>query len=103
MGLKKGNTNNRSGRPKGTPNKVTTDLRKWITCFLEDEREQIVIDWKKLNAVQRIALWERLLRYSLPQLTSTTLTTEIEKLTETQIDQILTNLKKSYDESQTEN
>lgn len=34
-GLPKGKTNNKNGRPKGVPNKVTTDARKAITSFIE--------------------------------------------------------------------
>ena len=36
MGLRKGQTNNAKGRPKGTQNKVNADLRSWITDLLQD-------------------------------------------------------------------
>ncbi|HUZ58682.1 MAG TPA: hypothetical protein VMU83_07865 [Hanamia sp.] len=69
----KGKTNNPSGRPKGVPNKTTTDLRQWINNFIDDNREQIKKDWNSLEPKDRIFLFEKLLKYSLPTLTSTTL------------------------------
>ncbi len=37
MGLQKGKTNNRNGRPKGTPNKVTGELREALGAVLTKE------------------------------------------------------------------
>ena len=81
------------GRPKGVPNKVTTDLRQWITTFLEGEFEQLVNDWKSLEPKDRIVMFEKLLKYALPTLQSTSLTTDFERLTDQQIDTIIENLK----------
>ena len=75
MGLKKGMTNNVNGRPPGTPNKVSADLRKWIMDFLDDNREQVLKDWKSLESKDRLILFERLLKYSLPTLQATSITT----------------------------
>ena len=89
----KGQTNNPNGRPKGIPNKVTTDLREWITNFLEDNREQIQQDWKGLEPKDRIVLFEKLLKYALPTLQATSLTTDFERLTDEQLDMIIEQLK----------
>ncbi len=94
----KGITNNPNGRPKGVPNKVTTDLRLWITNFLEDNLEQIQQDWKILESKDRIVLFEKLLKYALPTLQATNLTTDFEKLTDKQLDIIIENLKISMNE-----
>ena len=91
----KGQTNNPNGRPKGIPNKVTTDLRQWITNFLEENREQIQEDWKALEPKDRIVLFEKLLKYALPTLQATSLTTDFERLTDEQLDTIIENLKKT--------
>jgi hypothetical protein len=92
MGLKKGQTNNRAGRPRGQPNKITTDLRGWVNSFIQGQTAQIEKDWKRLEPQQRIILFERLLKYSLPTLQSTTLTTDIDKLTSEQVNEIFNTL-----------
>ena len=73
----KGKTNNPNGRPKGVPNKTTTDLRQWINNFIDDNREQIQNDWKELDPKERILLFEKFLKYILPTLQATTVTGEI--------------------------
>jgi hypothetical protein len=73
----KGKTNNPSGRPKGVPNKTTTDLRQWINNFIDDNREQIKKDWNSLEPRDRIFLFEKLLKYSLPTLQATNLTSDL--------------------------
>ena len=99
----KGQTNNPNGRPKGVPNKVTTDLRQWITNFLEDNLEQIQQDWKGLEPKDRIVLFEKLLKYALPTLQATSLTTGFERLPEDQLDLIIESLKKTLYEKEREN
>lgn len=99
MGLKKGMTNNPNGRKPGTPNKVTKDLRKWINGFIESQTDQIQRDWQQLEPKDRIILFERLLKYSLPTLQATSLTTDFEKMTDEQLDQIINELQKQSNEN----
>jgi len=80
------------GRPKGIPNKATTDLREWINNFIDDNREQIQQDWKELNPRDRIILFEKLLRYALPTLQATSLNVDFEKLPESALDKIIESL-----------
>ncbi|HEY8658802.1 MAG TPA: hypothetical protein VIL78_07180 [Hanamia sp.] len=89
----KGRTNNPNGRPKGIPNKTTTDLRQWINNFIDDNRVQIKEDWQSLEPKDRIVLFEKLLKYSLPTLQATSLTTDFEKLTDENLDAIINQLK----------
>jgi len=91
----KGHTNNPKGRKKGVPNKITIDLRQWIKDFIDDNREQIKKDWKGLEPKDRIILFEKLLKYSLPTLQATTVTTDFEKLTDEQLDFIINQLRNS--------
>ncbi|MBT3384399.1 MAG: hypothetical protein HN778_03015 [Prolixibacteraceae bacterium] len=61
------------GRELGTPNKLTSELRKRISEFLTDNWEQIENDFIDLEPEKRIALFEKLLHYSLPRLQATQL------------------------------
>lgn len=60
------------GRQSGTPNKATRNLREWIQAFVESNTNQIEEDWKTLEPKDRIILFDKLLRYTLPQLQSIT-------------------------------
>lgn len=89
MAQKKGQTGNPNGRPKGSPNKATKDLRQWINGFIESQTDQIQRDWQQLEPKDRIVLFEKLLKYSLPTLQATSLTTDLEKLSDEDLDRIV--------------
>ena len=65
-GLKKGQTNNPAGRPKGVPNKVSQDLREAVNSFLDANWDSIQVAFDQLDPVNKLAFIERLLRFSLP-------------------------------------
>lgn len=89
MAQRKGQTGNPNGRPKGSPNKATKDLRQWINGFIESQTDQIQQDWQQLEPKDRIVLFEKLLKYSLPTLQATNLTTDLEKLSDEDLDRIV--------------
>lgn len=82
-----------SGRPKGKPNKITGTLRQWVNGFIENNTEQIEADFKALEAKDRVLIFEKLLRYSLPTLQATSLNIDFEKLSDEQLDEIINRLK----------
>lgn len=100
MGQRKGQTGNPNGRPKGTPNKVTADLRQWICNFIDENREQIRKDWQKLEPKERLAMFEKLLKYALPTLQATTHEVDFERLSDEQLDYIIESLKRSGNEQE---
>lgn len=55
------------GRQKGTPNKVTADLRQWINDILTDGREQFVSNMEKLPPEEYVRAFSSLLNYVLPK------------------------------------
>jgi len=59
------------GRKKGTPNKVTQDLRQWITDFLEGNREQVIQDLQAVEPKERLQFYEKLLQYAVPKMRRT--------------------------------
>ncbi len=95
MGLKKGTTNNPAGRKKGTPNKLTADLRQRINEVLENNWQNIEADIKALEPKDRLMFIEKLLKYTLPTLQATSLNVDFEKLSDEQLDKIIDELKKN--------
>lgn len=61
------------GRAKGTPNKLTKELRTMISDFLQENFETIKGDYAKLSPKDRSKLYCDLLQYGLPKLQSTSI------------------------------
>lgn len=55
------------GRAKGTPNKVTADLRGWINTILDDGREKFAENLSLLEPNEYIRTYTGLLSYVLPK------------------------------------
>jgi len=85
------------GRPKGSPNKITAELRDWVSQFIADNKEQIQQDFESLEPKERIMIFEKLLKYALPALQSTTLTTDFERMTDEQLDRVIEELKQQIE------
>jgi hypothetical protein len=65
--MEKGQTNNKNGRPKGTPNRVTAELREWISNLIDSNKEQIEKDLMSIEPDKRLAMLEKLMQYVLPK------------------------------------
>lgn len=63
----KGHTNNPNGRPKGTPNKVTKELRQLLKNVVADEIERLPELFAKLPERDRLELLTKLLPYAMPK------------------------------------
>lgn len=72
MAQQKGHTGNPNGRPKGTPNKVTTDLRAWVNDILSNGKERFNEYLEQLAPDEYIRTFTALLNYVLPKMASTT-------------------------------
>ena len=92
MGQKKGVSGNPNGRPKGKPNKATQELRERLKTLLTDSFETIVSDFEALEPVQRIAAFEKLLRYIIPIMSANDVKLNFEDLTENQLDEVINKL-----------
>jgi thymidylate synthase ThyX len=90
--FKPGESGNRTGRPKGAKNKVQRPLKEEISGFLSEQWPQIKRDFKKLEPAARMAMFEKLARFVLPQPRETAMNINFDQLTDAQIDQILDKL-----------
>lgn len=66
MGSKNGQSNNPNGRPKGTQNKVTTELKERVRFFIENNLDTIEADFKKLEPRERVQAFTALLKFAIP-------------------------------------
>jgi hypothetical protein len=57
---------NRKGRPKGTRNKSTDELRNTLVTFLNDNLKKVQDDFDKLTAKDRLVFIERVCRLVMP-------------------------------------
>ena len=78
MAQKPGQTGNPNGRPKGSPNKTTMELRQFVQNLLQDNQNQIVKDLKKVKPEQRLAIYEKMLQYVVPKQQSIDIKAQIE-------------------------
>jgi hypothetical protein len=81
------------GRPKGSPNRITAELRDWISSFIHDNKEQIQKDFDSLEPKEKIMMFEKLLKYALPALQATSITTDFERMSDEQLNRIIEELK----------
>ena len=65
--MKKGHTNNPNGRPKGKPNKITQDVRQWLSTVIDKNRRQMERDLKALEPKERLQMLEKLMQYVIPK------------------------------------
>jgi len=67
MPAKKGFTNNPNGRPAGTPNKLTKELRTVLKDFIFDELEALPAKLDELDTKDRIEIIIKIMPYVLPK------------------------------------
>ncbi|HAQ17770.1 MAG TPA: hypothetical protein DCR40_00890 [Prolixibacteraceae bacterium] len=74
MGLQKGTTNNLNGRPKGSQNRSTEELRNTVQAFIESNIEGMQANFDQLEAKDKLLFIEKMLNYSLPRMQATQIT-----------------------------
>ncbi|MDH6342927.1 hypothetical protein M2480_002047 [Parabacteroides sp. PFB2-12] len=75
--MKKGQTNNPNGRPKGVPNKITGELKSWIQQVIDGNRVQFEKDLKELDPKDRVQVLEKLMQYVVPKQQSVSVDAQI--------------------------
>ena len=89
-GLKKGQTNNPAGRPKGKPNRTTTEIKALVVQFIGKNITTLQKDFDQLEPKDRLAFIEKILKYAVPTMTQNQV--DFSKMTEEQIDEIVNKL-----------
>lgn len=83
----KGHTNNPNGRPKGKPNKVSTDLKAVIKKIVENQFETIEKDLKAMDSKDRINTVLKLTEYILPKQRETRI--DLSNLSDDEVDDLI--------------
>lgn len=84
MGRKKQDGRGRlGGRQKGTPNKITRDLKQWVSDVLNNNREKFEEDLRELLPFERVKVLSSMFNYFLPKQQSISIEEQIE--TETKV------------------
>lgn len=65
--MKKGQTNNPNGRPKGSPNRITKELRDVLKSVVAGELDRLPDYLSKLDEGKRLDVLLKLLPYVLPK------------------------------------
>lgn len=60
------------GRAKGTPNKVTSDLKNWISDILENGKDEFIVNLQSLDPIDYVRTYTHLLNYIIPKQAPTT-------------------------------
>lgn len=55
------------GRKRGTPNRVTTDLKTWVASILDDGRDRFLDSLEQLDSTEYVRVFTSLLNYVLPK------------------------------------
>lgn len=86
------------GRAKGTPNKVTATVKDWISQLIDDNRNQIEKDIKKLSPKDRLQVFERLMQYVIPKQQSVKADVDLTRLSDEQLDLVVNELTKDLND-----
>ena len=79
---------NREGRPKGKPNKTTSEIRNFMQLFIENNMETIQHDFDQLKPLERLNFIEKLCKHVLPPMISS-----LSQLAEHEIDLLIKKFK----------
>jgi hypothetical protein len=81
MSHRKGFTNNPNGRPQGSQNKTTKEIRSMLHAFVEKNIEGIQNDFDQLESIERLRVLEKFIQYLIPRFASVQeIETEIEEI-----------------------
>lgn len=80
MKYKKGESGNLQGRPKGSPNKTTAEIKQWVANFIENNQAKFEKDFELMEPQQRVATFEKLLAFVIPKQSQVDISQEYRQL-----------------------
>lgn len=75
--FKKGESGNPNGRPKGSPNVLTAEIKQLYLEILHGNRDKIIEDLEKMGPFQRQMTIDRLNKYIVPTLSQSKVEGEV--------------------------
>lgn len=90
------------GRQKGTPNKVTANVKEWLSTLIDKNRKQIEKDIKALKPRERLAIIEKFMQYVVPKQQAVSTNVNFERLTDSQLDTLIDELTKEVEDENTD-
>jgi len=94
MGLPKGKTNNPRGRPKGSKNKSTSQIKNLIQDFVSDNLDDLQKQYDNLDPKDKLQFFERILKFVLPQQRDVQQTINIKELSDKEMDLLIEKITK---------
>lgn len=100
MKYKKGQSGNPDGRPVGAKDKKNTELRDRVLSILNKHftDDKIEKDLRSLKAVERLNFMLKLMEYAIPKLRTMELFGDFDRLSDSDLNKIIDELKKCSDE-----
>jgi hypothetical protein len=89
MAFEPGKSGNPNGRPKGSLNKTSSELREKITLFLNENFENVQKEFESLQGRDKVKMYTDLLPYGTPKLQNMSLNPDFDSMSEEQLDQII--------------
>ena len=87
--FKQGISGNPNGRPEGSKNRFTGELRQMINGLLCQTFDQITSDFEKLEPRDRVAAWCKLAEYVLPKLQRSENVIDVSQLSDEEVERLL--------------
>ena len=67
MGLRPGHTNNPNGRPRGSKDKVNTEIKEMVKQFISGNLKNLQKNYDTLVPARKLKFFESLLQYVIPK------------------------------------